>query len=83
MVDNINRLEFNGLGQRVNEMGISLAKVETTLKHNQESIDRLFDDFDSKSKAFGEKADKLTIGVIVASVILVVGMFIKEMIFKG
>ena len=83
MVDNINRLEFNGLGQRVNEMGISLAKVETTLKHNQESIDRLFDDFETKSKTFGEKADKLTIGVIVAAVILVVGMFIKEMIYKG
>lgn len=79
----VNREEFNGLGSRLNKLEVNQATSDVKITHNSEAIERMFTNFETKSKQFSDKADKLTYGVIVASIIMIIGLFVKEFIFRG
>ena len=74
----VSREEFNGLGKRLSEVELLKPKVE----RNEKDIDTIFREFDEKTTKFSEKADKIFTGVVIGSVVVVIGLIIKEFMIK-
>jgi Na+/glutamate symporter len=82
MTDAVTRTEVNGLGERIAKMSIILAKTETRSETNEKNIEKLSESFETKSKEFSAKADKLSNSVVLGSFVLVIGLILKEVFFK-
>jgi hypothetical protein len=79
----VSKADVDGLGVRVNKMSIVLAKTEERSEANEKNIEKLGNEFESKTQIYSDKADKISNRVVLGAVILVLGLFIKEFLIRG
>jgi len=84
-MDYASKEEVNGLGNRLNKLDVDHSATKTKTDTNEKNInqinqtlDRVFDKIDTNYNRFSEKANSIGNRVIIGSVILVIGVFIKD-----
>lgn len=89
MTDFATKEDLNGLGIRLNNLEVAHMQTKTIMERNSEDIDILFDKFErtadkfgAKADEIGKKADGLGTKIVIGSCVLVLGLIIKELVFK-
>jgi len=83
----VTKEEFNGLGNRVNDLAMSHAETKTKTEANEKGIDKLgdsigkaFDKMDANYVKFSAKTDSLGTKMIYSAVILVGLSVVKDLL---
>lgn len=82
--------EVNGLGVRLNALEQEHSSTKTKVESTEKSLDKLeqtvtrvFDRMDETYEKFSAKADGISKSVIIGALLLIIGVFVKELIFRG
>lgn len=75
--------QLNGFGERLNNLEVAHMETRTISKRNEADIAEIKESFKETAQEFGKKANQIFFGVIIGSVIVMVGLVMQAVITGG